>query len=109
MKFQKNVSLFTICALLIALAGCATGRNYSTDIDALNARISALEGQLSEKNAELLRLQTEMGSGQSNVDALRSEKDELQRRLDAALSQLESKSYKTQVAPAPKAEESDLK
>ena len=40
------------------LMGCATtgGRNYQTDIDALNARVSAMQGQLAEKDSEISTL-----------------------------------------------------
>ncbi len=91
----------------VALTGCATGRNYSTDIDALNGRISALEGQLTDKNAELLRLQADMGSQSSELDAARRDKAELQARLDSMMSQLESKTLPKPAATP--AVESDLK
>lgn len=44
------------------LTGCATtgGRNYQTDIDALNARVSALQGQLAEKDSEISSLKSKM-------------------------------------------------
>jgi hypothetical protein len=42
------------------LTGCATGRNSQADIDALNARINALQGQLAEKDEELTKLQNEV-------------------------------------------------
>ena len=44
------------------LMGCATtgGRNYQTDIDALNARVSALQGELSEKDSEISGLKNQV-------------------------------------------------
>ncbi len=40
------------------IMGCATtgGRNYQTDIDALNARLSAMQGQLAEKDQQISAL-----------------------------------------------------
>ncbi len=47
-----------IIASALFLTGCATtgGRNYQTDIDALNARVSAMQGQLAEKDQEISAL-----------------------------------------------------
>ena len=44
------------------LSGCATtgGRNYQTDIDALNARVTALQGQLAEKDDEISSLKSKV-------------------------------------------------
>ena len=44
----KKVQQGAVLACAVLLAGCATtgGRNYQTDIDALNARVTALQGQL---------------------------------------------------------------
>ncbi len=36
----------------VLLAGCATGRSSQADIDALNARITALQGQMAAKDQE---------------------------------------------------------
>ena len=53
-------SIIAISALF--LSGCATtgGRNYQTDIDALNARVSAMQGQLAEKDQEISALKTKV-------------------------------------------------
>jgi len=44
------------------LSGCATtsGRNYQTDIDALNARVTALQGQLAEKDEQISSLKNKV-------------------------------------------------
>ena len=52
----------------VLLTGCATGRNYQTDIDSLNARINALQGQLAAKDQEIFTLQ-----GQVNDERLAHE------------------------------------
>ena len=51
---KRNVSGFLLAALVL-MTGCATTgvRNNQTDIDALNARVAALEGQLAEKDQAL--------------------------------------------------------
>ena len=47
---KRNVGGFLLAALV--LTGCATtsGRTNQTELDALNARVAALEGQLAEKD-----------------------------------------------------------
>ncbi len=58
--------------------GCATTptRNYQTDIDALNARVSAMQGQLSEKDQEIAMLKSkaedERRAREAAENALRS-------------------------------------
>ena len=44
------------------LAGCATTptRNYQTDIDALNARLTSMQGELSEKDAQISSLKNQV-------------------------------------------------
>ena len=44
------------------LAGCATTptRNYQPDIDSLNAKLSAMQGQLTEKDAEISSLKNQV-------------------------------------------------
>ena len=56
----------------VLLTGCATGRNYQTDIDALNARISALQGQLAEKDQQVATLQTQLTDQQMAREAAES-------------------------------------
>lgn len=63
--------LFAVLALaVLAASGCATtGRNYQTDIDALNARVTALQGQLAEKDQQISTLQNQMNDQQMAREA----------------------------------------
>ena len=45
---------------VLFLTGCATARNNQADIDALNARLTALQGQMAEKDQELTALKTRL-------------------------------------------------
>ena len=65
----KRMRVWAFLAMSIALvSGCATTRNYQPDIDALNSKISALEGQLSSKNEEISRLQSQLSSTASELE-----------------------------------------
>ena len=65
----KRMRVWAFLAMSIALvSGCATTRNYQPDIDALNSKISALEGQLSSKNEEISRLQIQLSSTASELE-----------------------------------------
>lgn len=56
---RNGLGLFVAGALM--LAGCATGgRNYQADIDSLNARVNAQQGQIAAKDQELAALQNQM-------------------------------------------------
>ena len=58
---SKNLRGVAVLASLILIAGCATtGPSRQTDIDALNARVTALQGQLAEKDQEISKLKGEM-------------------------------------------------
>ena len=104
--FRRVQGLFAF-AFVALLAGCATTtgtRNYQTDIDSLNARVSALQGQLSAKDQEIAALQNKMNeqdSARASAEAAlrnaENEKRALADRLADAASQ------------AKKAPESDLK
>ncbi len=59
-----------VLAGVVLLAGCATGRNYQSDIDALNSRISALQGQLSSKDDEIARLQGQLSQAEAEKQRL---------------------------------------
>ena len=99
----KKISLWVFLVGSIALvSGCATGRNYQSDIDALNSKISALEGQLSAKDQEIARLQNQTTQQQAALSQAEAEKRTLSEKLHQAASQLESKK-------AAKSQESDLK
>lgn len=55
------------------LAGCATtGRNHQADIDALNARITALGGQLAAKDQEMAALQNQVSDERMAREAAES-------------------------------------
>lgn len=96
-----------VCALALTVTGCATsGRNYQTDIDALNAKVAALQGQLSQKDSEISRLNDQVGSNAAELDRARREKNELEARLDDTLSKMKAASTP---APKPAAPDSDLK
>ena len=58
----KKIQGWAVLAGVVFLTGCATtgGRNYQTDIDALNARVTALQGQLAAKDQEISGLQTQV-------------------------------------------------
>ena len=58
---------------VVLLTGCATsGRNYQTDIDAMNARINALQGQLAEKDQQISKLQGDLSDEQMAREAAES-------------------------------------
>jgi chromosome segregation ATPase len=56
----------------VLLAGCATGRNYQADIDALNARVAALQGQLASKDQQLSTLQNQVNDERMAREAAES-------------------------------------
>ena len=74
------------------LTGCATtGRNYQTDIDSLNARVSALQGQLAEKDQEISKLQNQVNdqgmareAAESAMKNAENERRALEAQLEAA-------------------------
>lgn len=102
---MKQSTPFAALALMaVALTGCATtGRNYQTDIDALNARVTALQGQLAEKDQEIATLKNATSDQQMAREAaeaaLRKAEDE-RAQLASQLSAQSRKSAST---------ESDLK
>ncbi|MBI3315807.1 MAG: hypothetical protein HYZ87_02395 [Candidatus Omnitrophica bacterium] len=98
---------------VLTVSGCATGRDYQTDIDALNSRVSTLQGQLSAKDEEITRLQNQLSQQQSDLSQKQSslaeaesEKRLLRDKLDSALAQLEGKSQRQRSSQS---EDSDLK
>ena len=85
---------------LFLMAGCATtGRNYQTDIDALNARISALQGELATKDHEINDQRMAREAAEAALHNAENEKRTLSSQLESA----KSESHKAK-APA-----SDLK
>ena len=108
---MQKIFLWAVFAVSMVLGGCATGRNYQTDIDALNARISALQSQLAEKDQEVSKLQGQVNGQASSVAQLESEKRMLSEKLDRAAADLEaSKAKSAKAAKVSKpADDSDLK
>ena len=92
----KQLRGTAVWVLALALAGCATtgNKNYQGDIDALNARLTALQGQLAEKDQEISSLQTQVADQRMAKEA-----------AEAALSRAEDVSR----APGRSAPASDLK
>ena len=107
---SRGLWIFAFGGFLLT-AGCATGRNYQADLDALNARISALQGQISSKDEELTRLRTEASQSESSQSAAlekaESENRSLTQRLSDALAKLDAE--RTAKKERKKLEESDLK
>lgn len=85
---------------LLLISGCATGRNYQSDIDALNARISTLQGQLQAKDEEVGKLQNQQAEQQAALAQAESDKRLLSEKLDSALAQLEAKSRSSKMTQA---------
>jgi len=71
-----------MCLVVFVLAGCASGRSQQSDLDALNARVSALQGQLSAKDGEISSLQSQMNRQQSSLAEVENEKRRLADRVD---------------------------
>lgn len=84
----SGVKLFPVLlASALVVSGCATTRNYQGDIDTLNAKVSSLEGQLSEKEAELARLQNQIRDEENARVQAENEKRALSERLEDALAE----------------------
>jgi chromosome segregation ATPase len=108
MKMRKKISLWFGLGLMVVLAGCATTSGTQvgqSDIDALNARLSTLQAQLSEKDSEIAKLQNSMRDEEAARVQAEDEKRSLSQKLDSALSDL--KSAKTPTKPV--LNDSDLK
>ena len=91
----KRAYFVVIFLTAITLTGCATTRkNSQSDIDALSARLTALQGQLSSKEQEILALQSRL-----------DEERDARRAAEAALRDVELKRLSQTV----KKSDSDLK
>ena len=96
--FKKmNAGMFLLLGVLL-VSGCATSRNYQSDIDSLNSRISALQGQLSAKDEEIARMQNQSSVQQTALAQAEADK----RALSAKLEQLEAKRPAKQPQTHPK-------
>ncbi len=109
---MSKKSLFGILSVsaVLMLAGCATGRNYDADINALNSKLSMMQGQLTSKDEEIARLQGQMKEEESSRMQAEAERRALNDRLNATLEELSQ--AKARAAKAPKKEvipDSDLK
>ncbi|GEM_PF-1082358 len=90
---RKKISFWLGLGLMAALAGCATteaSKVGQSDIDALNVRLSTLQAQLSEKDAEMAKLQNRMRDEEAARAQAEDEKRTLSQKLDSALSDLKS-------------------
>ncbi|MBF0253616.1 MAG: hypothetical protein HQL11_00585 [Candidatus Omnitrophica bacterium] len=90
---RKHIPLLIVMALLTA--GCATGRNYQTDLDALNSKVDNLQSQLTAKNRDLAALQDQLRNTQEQLRAAQTQlelasraKAEAESRLYQALDKL---------------------
>ena len=100
--FSKK-SFFTFLAMTFVLAGCATtGRNYEADINALNSKLAALQGQISSKDEEIARLQSQVKDEESARAQAEAERRALLEKLESTAAELNSKAQKAKV-------DSDLK
>lgn len=111
---MKRAAL-TIIFLGSALAGCATtepAKNYQSDIDSLNARVSTLQGEINAKDQQVQSLQNRLNDQDRALSQARQEQDALRQQLNAAQERLDAeKATKAKAStPAPKpAEDSYLK
>ncbi len=81
---MKKSSLFGvgILAAVLMVGGCATGRNYQTDIDALNAKVQTLQGELASKDQAIARLEGDLASQRAALSQSENEKRLLAEKLD---------------------------
>ena len=110
-----NLWIFGLLGVIF-VSGCSTGRSYQSDMDSLNAKISALQGQMTAKDEELARLRSETGAANSaqreQLARTEEENHALNERLNAALAKLDAEraaAKKAQKPTAPKQDDSDLK
>lgn len=80
---KKTLAAIGITALLAS--GCATtGRNYQTDIDAMNAKLAAMQAQLNQKEEELARVQDRLREEEAARMQAESERSVLAQKLETA-------------------------
>ena len=84
--FRKSTLGLTLVVAAFIVSGCATsGRNYQSDIDSLNSRVSSLQRESSAKDQEISRLQGQLGDQQSALSQAENEKRAANDKLEAAL------------------------
>ena len=83
--FRKLNSVLALIAAVFVISGCATsGRNYQSDLDSLNSRVSSLQRESSAKDQEISRLQSQLGDQQSAISQAESERRAMNEKLEAA-------------------------
>jgi len=105
---SKKIGSWLFITALLFISGCATGRNYQTDIDALNSRVSSLQGELSQKDQEIARLQGQSSQQQAALAQAEADRRMMGDKLDATMKQLSAEKAR-KVAPAPAKIDSGLK
>lgn len=81
-SLSLNLGLIALTAVLVS--GCAAGKNYQSDVDAMNSRVASLQSQLDAKNHELTSLQDQYRSMMSQNKSLQDQISSLNAQLDAA-------------------------
>ena len=85
-----NRKLLGMVLVTLFLAGCASGRNYNSEVGTLNARITSLQSQLEAKDREISALHDQVRSLQQQNDIASRAKSDAERRLDQSMSQMSS-------------------
>ena len=106
---SKRIGSWIFVAGLLLISGCATGRNYQTDIDALNSRVSSLQGELSQKDQEIARLQGQVSQQQAALAQAEADKRMMGDKLDSTREQLAAEKARKVAPPQPAKVDSDLK
>ena len=83
---SKHVPAILLATLF--LAGCATSRNYTPEVDSLNAKVDSLQSQLQEKNRENGALSDQVRALQGQLEAAQKDQRECERNLDDCLGKL---------------------
>ena len=84
MMKKINFVIFGLCVML-AVNGCATGRNYQADLDALNAKISALQGEISSRDEELTHLRSQVSQSEASQREALAQAESENRKLNEKL------------------------
>jgi|GEM_PF-3645488 len=102
---MQKKEVFLLGALIV-LAGCATtgGRDYQSDIDMLNSRITVLQGEMASKDGEIARLQGQLAEQRASLAEADSQKRDLMMQLDEA-----RRKQELQKTARARAADSDLK
>jgi len=82
--------VFASMACLVLISGCAIGKNYNAERDALNSRVSSLQSQLQGKDREIGSLSDQLRSLQNQLESANKARLDAERRLDQATARLSS-------------------